>query len=42
MSALSILSLPGNKGKVVYLTNANNLKFLKKSLPIIDYHRDKN
>ena len=28
LSALSILSLPGNKGKVVYLTNANNLKFL--------------
>ena len=27
MSALSILSLPGNKGKVVYLTGANNLKF---------------
>ena len=33
MSALSILSLPGNKGKVVYLTNANNLKFLKKITP---------
>ena len=30
LSALSILSLPGNKGKVVYLTGANNLKFLKK------------
>ena len=32
MSALSILSLPGNKGKVVYLTSANNLKFIKKTL----------
>ena len=25
MSALSILCLPGNKGKVVYLTSATNL-----------------
>ena len=33
MSALSILSLPGNKGKVMYLTSANNLKFIKKILP---------
>ena len=33
MSALSILSLPGNKGKVVYLTSANNLKFIKKITP---------
>ena len=31
MSALAILSLPGNKGKVVYLTSATNLKFLKKN-----------
>ena len=30
MCALSILTLPGNKGKVVYLTSANNLKFIKK------------
>ena len=30
MSALSILSLPGNKGKVMYLTSANNIKFIKK------------
>ena len=29
MCALSILSLPGNKGKVVYLTSANNIKFIK-------------
>ena len=33
MCALSILSLPGNKGKVMYLTSANNLKFIKKILP---------
>ena len=31
--ALSILCLPGNKGKVMYLTSANNLKFIKKILP---------
>ena len=31
--ALSILTLPGNKGKVVYLVSANNLKFIKKILP---------
>ena len=28
MCALSILCLPGNKGKVMYLTSANNLKFI--------------
>ena len=33
MSALSLLTMPGNKGKVVYLTSANNLKFIKKILP---------
>jgi len=33
MCALSILSLPGNKGKVVYLISANNLKFIKKIVP---------
>jgi len=33
MCALSILSLPGNKGKVVYLTSAQNLKFIKKIVP---------
>ena len=33
MCALSILSLTGNKGKVVYLTSANNIKFIKKILP---------
>ena len=30
---LSILCLPGNKGKVVYLTSATNLKFIKKIKP---------
>tara|TARA_B110000967_G_scaffold52468_1_gene53696 strand:+ start:1911 stop:2375 length:465 start_codon:yes stop_codon:yes gene_type:complete len=33
MAALSILCLPGNKGKIVYLTSANNLKFIKKIIP---------
>ena len=33
MCALSILSLPGNKGKVMYLTSASNLKFIKKITP---------
>jgi len=33
MCALAILSLPGNKGKIVYLTSANNLKFIKKIVP---------
>ena len=33
MAALSILSLPGNKGKFVYLVSANKLKFLKKVVP---------
>ena len=33
MAALSILTLPGNKGKILYITSANNLKFIKKILP---------
>ena len=33
MCALSILSLPNNKGKIVYLTSANNMKFIKKIVP---------
>ena len=33
MSALSILTLDGNKGKTMYLVNANNLRFCKKILP---------
>ena len=36
MCALAILTLPDNKGKVVYLTSANNLKFLKKILPTLN------
>ena len=33
MSALAILSLPKNKGKIMYLTSATNLKFIKKIKP---------
>ena len=33
MCALSLLSLPGNKGKIVYLVSATNLKFIKKIIP---------
>ena len=33
MCALSILTLPGNKGKVVYLTSVDKAKFIKKILP---------
>lgn len=33
LAALSILTLPGNKGKVMYLSSANNLKFIKKVTP---------
>ena len=33
MSSLSILTIPGNKGKIMYLVSANNLKFIKKVLP---------
>ena len=33
MSALSILTLPGNKGKVMYITSADSLKFFKKIKP---------
>ena len=33
MCALSILCLPGNKGKVLYLTSANKMKFIKKIIP---------
>ena len=31
MSALAILTMPDNKGKVMYLTSANNLRFSKKT-----------
>lgn len=30
MCALTVLTLPGNKGKVVYITSANNLKWSRK------------
>ena len=33
MSALAILSLPDNKGKIMYLTSATNIRFIKKILP---------
>ena len=33
MCAMSILTLPGNKGKVMYLISATNLKFIKKIVP---------
>ena len=40
MAALSILTLPGNKGKVMYLTSANNLKFIKKIVPNTKFEID--
>ena len=33
MCALSILTLPDNKGKIMYLASANNIKFFKKVTP---------
>ena len=33
LGALMVTTLPGNKGKVVYMTSANNIKFIKKILP---------
>ena len=33
LGALTVLTLPGNKGKVVYLASANNLKFSRKVVP---------
>ena len=33
LGALTVLTLPGNKGKKVYLTSANKLKFVKKITP---------
>ena len=33
LGALMVTTLPGNKGKVVYLTSANNLKLMQKILP---------
>ena len=33
MSALAILCMPNNKGKIMYLVSATNLKFIKKIVP---------
>ena len=33
MAALTILTMPNNKGKIVYLTSANKLLFKKKIVP---------
>tara|TARA_B100001123_G_C14884627_1_gene857335 strand:+ start:25 stop:498 length:474 start_codon:yes stop_codon:yes gene_type:complete len=33
MAALTVLTLPGNKGKIVYLVSATNLQFKKKIIP---------
>ena len=33
MSYLAILTLPNNKGKIMYLVSSNNIKFIKKILP---------
>ena len=33
LSALMILTLPGNKGKAVYIVSANNLKFSRRVRP---------
>ena len=33
MAALTVLSLPGNPGKVVYITRANNIKLSRKIIP---------
>ncbi len=33
LSALTVLTLPGNKGKIAYLASADHLKFMRKILP---------
>jgi len=33
LCALTVLTLPGNKGKIAYLTSANNIKWKRKILP---------
>ena len=30
MASIALLTLPNNKGKLVYLINADNIKFIKK------------
>ena len=32
LGALTVLTLPGNKGKIVYLLSASKLKFIKKNI----------
>ena len=40
MAALIILTLPGNKGKIVYVTSANNIKFTKKIIrKLLDFYQ---
>ena len=36
MAALGILTLEGNKGKILYLTNATKIKFSKKLFQMIN------
>ena len=33
VSALIVQTMPGNKGKILYLVDANKLKFIKKIIP---------
>ena len=33
MSSIAILTLPGNKGKILYLTSVDKIKFKKKIIP---------
>ena len=38
LGALMVTTLPGNKGEIIYLVSANNLRFRKKVVPGIDYY----
>jgi len=40
MAALSVLTLPGNKGKIVYLTNVKNMTLRRKVIPGDRFHMD--
>ena len=40
LCSLSILTLPGNKGKILYLASANNIKFSRKVVPGDRLHLD--
>ena len=42
LSALSILTLPGNKGELMYLVSANNLIFKKKVIPNTRFYMKSN